>query len=89
MAIQVDGKVPMMLREEAPQIYAWDGSDVAPVLAAAPTRYDPLLWPVLAGIADVETRVAQIASDDVLSAGSEKQRAIIDWTALVDENAAL
>lgn len=55
MATQVDGKVPLMLREEAPAIYAWDGSDAAPVQAAAPTIYDASLWPLVQGIVDAGT----------------------------------
>ncbi|TCP33280.1 phage tail protein [Sphingomonas sp. BK235] len=52
MAIQVDGKVPMMLREEHSAIYAWDGSDAAPVTGAEPTRYDASLWPLIQGLTD-------------------------------------
>ena len=52
MAIQVDGLVPMMLREEHPDIYAWDASDAAPVHAADPTVYDPTLWPIVQGIGE-------------------------------------
>lgn len=55
MATQVDGKVPMMLREEHPAIYAWDASDAAPVTGAEPTRYDPALWPLVQGIAEAGT----------------------------------
>lgn len=55
MATQVDGKVPMMLREENPAIYAWDASDAAPVTGAEPTRYDASLWPLLQGIAEAGT----------------------------------
>ncbi|MEH3098881.1 hypothetical protein [Sphingomonas adhaesiva] len=55
MAIQVDGKVPMMLREEAAAIYAADNTDAAPVQAAAPTVYDPKLWPLVQGITEAGT----------------------------------
>ncbi|WP_051272989.1 phage tail protein [Sphingomonas phyllosphaerae] len=55
MATQVDGKVPMMLREKHPAIYAWDASDAAPVTGAEPTRYDPALWPLLQGITEAGT----------------------------------
>lgn len=55
MATQVDGKVPMMLREEHPAIYAWDASDAAPVTGAEPTRYDPALWPLVQGINEAGT----------------------------------
>lgn len=55
MAIQVDGKVPMMLREEAVAIYAADNTDAAPVQAAAPTTYDPKLWPLVQGITEAGT----------------------------------
>ncbi|GAA4218603.1 hypothetical protein GCM10022253_19390 [Sphingomonas endophytica] len=55
MATQLDGKVPMMLREEHPAIYAWDASDAAPIVGAEPTRYDPALWPLAQGIGDAAT----------------------------------
>ncbi len=55
MATQVDGKVPMMLREEHPAIYAWDASDAAPVTGVEPTRYDPALWPLVQGITEAGT----------------------------------
>lgn len=55
MATQVDGKVPMMLREEHPAIYAWDASDAAPVAGVEPTRYDPALWPLIQGVIDAGT----------------------------------
>ena len=52
MAIQIDGLVPMMLREEHPEIYSWDASDAAPVTSAVPTIYDPRLWPIVQGIGE-------------------------------------
>ncbi len=55
MATQVDGKVPMMLREEHPAIYAWDASDAALVTGVEPTRYDPALWPLVQGITEAGT----------------------------------
>ncbi|WP_168371535.1 gp53-like domain-containing protein [Sphingomonas sp. Leaf257] len=52
MATQVDGTVPMMLREEHPDIYLAYSNEAAAIKAAAPTTYDPTLWPVQQAIAD-------------------------------------
>lgn len=52
MATQVDGKVPLMLREENAAIYAWDASDAAPVTGVEPTRYDASLWPLVQGVTE-------------------------------------
>ncbi len=52
MAIRVDGVVPMVLREEHPDIYQWDDDEPAAVVGAEPTRYDPLLSAVAQGIDD-------------------------------------
>lgn len=40
IAVQVDGQVPMVIREEHPDIYADDATDAAPIAAAAANRYD-------------------------------------------------
>ncbi len=50
MAVQVDGTVPLMLREEHPAIYAAYDDATAAVTGVAPTTYDPSLWPVLQAI---------------------------------------
>ncbi len=55
VATQVDGTVPMMLREEHPAIYAAYSDERAAITAAAPTSYDPSLWPVIQGIVDAGT----------------------------------
>jgi hypothetical protein len=72
MAIQVDGAVPMMLREEHPDIYAWDGSDAAPIVGAAPSTYDPLLWPVALAIDDAGKSAEW---DSVIGAGKPADNA--------------
>ncbi|HEX8419477.1 MAG TPA: hypothetical protein VF638_05630 [Sphingomonas sp.] len=52
MAIQVDGTVPLTLREEHPDIYAAYDNPAAAVEGVAPTVYDPTLWPVSLAIED-------------------------------------
>lgn len=89
MAIQVDGLVPMMLREEHPDIYAWDASDAAAVQGADPSAYDPALWPVIQGIADVDAQVTAIFSDSVITHGKEKRELVQQWAAIEAEFNAL
>lgn len=55
LSVQVDGTVPMTLREENAAIYAWSASDAPAVSGVAPTSYDPLLSPVVQGIGDAAT----------------------------------
>lgn len=45
-SVQVDGTVPMILRREHEDIYAWDASDAAPVAGVAPITYDAALDPI-------------------------------------------
>lgn len=45
MGIRRDGVVPLVLQEESANVYLWDNSDVAPVPAFVPTRYDPRYAP--------------------------------------------
>lgn len=52
MAVQVDGTVPMLLREEHPDNYLADGTDAVSVIAAEPTRYDPLMGSIVQAIGD-------------------------------------
>jgi hypothetical protein len=40
-SVQVDGQVPMTLREEHADIYLWDEEEAPAVAAVAPTTYDP------------------------------------------------
>lgn len=40
-AVQVDGRVPMTLREESADIYLWDKDEAPAVAPVAPTTYDP------------------------------------------------
>ena len=74
MAIQVDGLVPMMLREEHPEIYSWDASDAAPVTSADPTIYDPRLWPIVQGIGEA---AATADWDGVTGAGKPDDNATV------------
>lgn len=70
MAIRVDGVVPMVLREEHPDIYQWDDDDAAAVVGAEPTRYDPLRSAVSLDIDDLIAGVlAAQASADAAGAG--------------------
>lgn len=50
MTVQVDGTVPMTLREEHPDIYLWDGSDAPAVQGAAPTTYNHLTNPIIVAV---------------------------------------
>ena len=65
LTVQIDGTVPMMLREENVAIYAWDASDAAAVAGALPTTYDPTLLPIVQGIAEANATgvAAQIAAN--------------------------
>ncbi|WP_294292724.1 phage tail protein [uncultured Sphingomonas sp.] len=40
MTVQVDGRVPMVLKVEHPAIYADDGTETAAITGVEPTRYD-------------------------------------------------
>ncbi|WP_191864458.1 phage tail protein [Sphingomonas sp. gentR] len=65
VATQVDGTVPMMLREEHPDIYAAYSNEAAAIKAAAPTTYDPSLFPVQQGIAQAgQSAVWSKVADD-------------------------
>ena len=55
--IRFDGQVPLALVEESAAIYAWDRDDKAPVVATAPTVYNPLNSPFILGI-DVASTTA-------------------------------
>ncbi|MFS0771030.1 hypothetical protein [Sphingomonas sp. 1P08PE] len=78
MTIQVDGTVPMMLREEDPAIYAAYSDETAAVQGAAPTVYDPQQWPIIQGIIDLDAQIARAVSDGWLDP-SEKRQAKIDY----------
>ncbi|MGX7896899.1 phage tail protein [Tsuneonella sp. HG222] len=45
MGIAIDGRVPMVLAEEHPDIYAWDADETPAVVPGQPTGYDPTLHP--------------------------------------------
>lgn len=53
-SIRFDGTCPMVLREENAAIYAWDASETAPVVPAAPIRYDPINDPFVQAIQDLD-----------------------------------
>ena len=57
-SIRLDGTCPMVLREEAAAIYAWDAEDAAAVTAAAPIAYDPLNDPFVQALGDAGEGVA-------------------------------
>jgi len=63
LTIQVDGTVPMVLREEHADVYAWDASDAPAVQAAAPTVYDASLWPITRAIAALEGDLAALGAE--------------------------
>lgn len=47
-----DGTVPMVLREEHPDIYAWDADEAPAVQGADPTTFDQGLSPIVRAIGD-------------------------------------
>ncbi len=57
-SIQLDGRCPMVLREENAAIYAWSASEAPAVTAAAPISYNPLNDPVRQAVADALTLAA-------------------------------
>lgn len=69
-----DGTVPMVLREEHPDIYAWDADEAPAVQGADPTTFDQGLSPVVRAIRDnTETtdaglieQVRSLASSEIL-----------------------
>jgi hypothetical protein len=62
-SVRIDGVVPMLLREENEDIYAWDASDAPAVVPADPTTYDPLARPPTPDDADW-TLTAVVAQDE-------------------------
>ena len=63
--IQVTGVVPLVLAEENAAIYAWDSSDSAAIVVAAPQLFDPLQQPIQLAIADAaETAAWSMVADD-------------------------
>jgi Putative phage tail protein len=90
MTIQVDGTVPMTLREEHPDIYLWDASDAPAVQGVAPTTYDHNLLPVVLDLTDLGgqasdaaaaaaqalDRIATLSDDGVLT-GDEKAKVLL------------
>ncbi|WP_164521694.1 phage tail protein [Sphingomonas sp. ABOLE] len=69
MTIQVDGTVPMTLREEHPDIYLWDASDAPAVQGADPTTYSNALLPIVRDINDLGELIvsASAVADQALS----------------------
>lgn len=48
--VDTTGVVPLVLVEENPTIYAWDRSEIAPVQAAEPGTFNPLMLPIIAAL---------------------------------------
>lgn len=63
MTIAQDGRVPMILREEHPDIYLGEGNDAAPIVGAAPTTYDWQRNPLLLGIGELGDRIDTALED--------------------------
>lgn len=57
MTIQVDGTVPMVLREEHPVIYSAANDNAAVIVGTAPTTYNPLLSPIVQDLSDLNTNL--------------------------------
>lgn len=81
--IRFDGTCPMVLREESATIYAWDAEERPAVVPAPAVTYDPLNDPIVRGIGDVSTEVA-----DAISIATSKGRLTIGGTlpAAADSN---
>lgn len=65
-SIKVDGRCPMVLREEHASIYAWSAGEAPAVVAAAPMSYNPLNDPIRASLADA---LAMASSSGKLTIG--------------------
>jgi hypothetical protein len=63
MAVQVDGVVPMMLREEHFDIYLGEGNDAAAIVGAEPTRYEWTLNPILQDLDQLAGEINNAAGD--------------------------
>lgn len=90
MTVQVDGTVPMTLREEHPDIYLWDASDAPAVQGAVPTTYNQNLLPVVLDLANIGSQAVDAAiaagqaldridalSDDGVLTGDEKAKVLL------------
>lgn len=60
-AVQVDGQVPMTLREEHPDIYLWDSEDAPAVAPVQPTTYDAVNDPLYKFVNEVAETTAPYA----------------------------
>lgn len=62
--IAINGRVPMLLQEEHPDLYLWDREEKPPVQAAVPTVYDPTLAPIVRAIDEAATTAEWPAIED-------------------------
>lgn len=89
-AVQQDGKVPMLLREENAQIYAWDNEEGPAVQLAAPTQYAPGFTPYAQFLGTVEEGATVGAPAGTNVAGVPAVTVVADTaTALANSTTAL
>jgi hypothetical protein len=62
--VQLDGTVPMTLREEHPDIYLWEATDAPAVQGTAPTTYDYQLNPIYQDIQDIASNLSAYLSNE-------------------------
>lgn len=81
--IRQDGTCPMVLREEAAPIYAWDAEEQPAVVAAPPITYNPLNDPLVQGIGEVQASVLEAIA---LAASKGKVWTTATMPAVADSN---
>tara|TARA_R110000787_G_scaffold208846_7_gene318901 strand:- start:31449 stop:35321 length:3873 start_codon:yes stop_codon:yes gene_type:complete len=79
--VQIDGQVPMVLREEHPDIYLWDRDERPAIQSVEPTRYDPYNNPVYQGIAEAGDSAIW---DNITGAGKPEDDATVGGTIGLD-----
>lgn len=90
-----DGSCQLSLTEENADIYAWDASDAAAIVAADPNEYDPLRHPFILGIAEVQASADEaLAAIDIITADnildrSEKPEVVKQYNALIFEQGGI
>lgn len=80
-----DGTCPLVLTAEHEDIYAWDASDAAAIVAADPTLYNPLNDPMIQGIAESNGAAAEAALD-AAAAQADATSALSKITTIVTDS---
>lgn len=81
--VRIDGVVPMLLREEHADLYAWDEEESPAVQPADPSVFDPANAPLLQAIDELDDLVAQAQAD-----ADAAQQDVDDALDAIDELAA-